>query len=76
METSSLSVVIFLPLAIGLLLSCSGKWLPGRVWQVLGFGATGTTFVLSIPFWTHYDLVDGGYQFIERVPWIEDYGIY
>ena len=75
MAANSLSLLIFLPLAVALLLFSTGRWLPGRVWQILGFGATGATFALSIPFWTHYDLVDGGYQFIERVPWIEAYGI-
>ena len=72
----SLSFVNFLPLAVALLLLCTGRRLPARLWQVVGLGASLATFAASLPLWQQYDLVDGGFQFIEYVPWIEDYGIH
>ena len=61
----SLSFVNFLPLGVALLLLCTGRRLPARLWQVVGLGASLATFVTSLQLWEQYDLVDGGFLFIE-----------
>jgi NADH-quinone oxidoreductase subunit M len=76
MGVGSISSVVFFPFAVALVLLFTGKRLPERVWQLLALAAMALTFASSLPLWTNYDLVEGGYQFVERAPWIEDWGIH
>lgn len=76
MDPQPLALIVFLPVAVALLLLCTGRGLPARLWQSLGLVATLVTLGCALPLWVHYDLVDGGYQFIERAPWIETFGIH
>lgn len=70
-----LGLVTFLPLLAGLLLLATGRALPVAVWRVTGLLVTLATFVLSLGLWTGYDPVDGGYQFVERLEWLPEFGI-
>ena len=76
MELGSISLIVFLPLAFGVLLLPTGREIPNRVWQGVGLLATLATFVLSLQLWAGYDLVGGGFQFLEHHPWLERYGIH
>lgn len=70
-----LGLVTFLPLLVGLLLLATGRSLPVAVWRATGLLATLATFVLALGLWTGYDPVDGGYQFVERLEWLPEFGI-
>jgi NADH-quinone oxidoreductase subunit M len=78
-----LSLVTFLPLAGGLavllldevlgLLSLSR--LSEGVWRWMTLALTALTFALSLSLWTGFDATRIGFQFVERVPWLPDYGV-
>ncbi|HME68574.1 MAG TPA: NADH-quinone oxidoreductase subunit M [Myxococcota bacterium] len=78
-----LSVVTFLPLAGGLavllldevlgLLSLSR--LSEGVWRWMTLALTALTFALSLGLWTGFDATRIGFQFVERAPWLPDYGV-
>jgi NADH-quinone oxidoreductase subunit M len=80
---SLITVVTFLPLATGLLLLATGVaasalgtgGLPESLWRTLGLGSTAVTFLLSLGFFRRFDPTDTGFQFVEHVPWIADFGI-
>ncbi len=81
-----ISWVVFLPLASGLLLlvanSVAGfllrsNGLPKVVWQVIAMSSTSLTFVASLfGLWGRFDPEETGYQLVERVAWLPDYGIH
>jgi len=78
-----LSVITFLPLAGALavlvldevlaLLSLSR--LSENLWRWIALILTALTFVLSLGLWTGFDATRIGFQFVERVPWLPDYGV-
>ncbi len=69
-----LSAIVLIPLVAGLILLC----LPAdrRAW-VRGTALTAATLVLGLALvlYLRYDVRVGGYQFIERHPWLPDLGI-
>lgn len=69
-----LSAIVLIPLVAGLILLC----LPAdrRAW-VRGTALTAATLVLGLALvlYLRYDVRVGGYQFIERYPWLPDLGI-
>ena len=69
-----LSLIIFLPLIgailIALLPRASG---PLMRWLALGFSLA--TFVLSLLVLFNFNTSQAGYQFLESMPWIQQYGI-
>jgi NADH-quinone oxidoreductase subunit M len=71
-----LTLITFLPLAVGLLLLPLGSRLPDTVWRGAGLAATTATFLLSLRLWTGFDPAQGGYQFVQHVPWVPAYGIH
>lgn len=71
-----LSLVVFLPLGVGVLLLATGRLLPARLWHGVGLLGSLATLVFALPLWSQYDAVEGGYQFIERAPWIAWAGIH
>jgi NADH-quinone oxidoreductase subunit M len=79
-----ISVVTFLPLAVGLLLLASGaaaralgaEGLPAPVWRAVGLVTTLVTFALSLRLYTGFDPTETGLQFLEYVPWLPAYGIH
>ena len=76
MQFGLLSVVTFLPLVAALLLLASGRALPLFVWRATATAASIATFVLAMSLAVGYDPVDGGYQFVERLEWIPEFGIH
>ena len=80
---NALTIVTFLPLAAALLLVlvslAFGRlgWdgLPDPVWRGVGLLSTVFNFVLSLALYAGFDPVNPGYQFVEFVPWLPDFGI-
>ncbi|MHC1783333.1 MAG: hypothetical protein AB9891_11380 [Anaerolineaceae bacterium] len=73
MQIPILSVIIFTPLLAGLiilLLPAEQKKAP----RAIALAAGLVSLVLSIGVYLGYDISAGGYQFIERVPWIPGAG--
>jgi NADH-quinone oxidoreductase subunit M len=69
-----LSVLIFLPLGGAVL----AMFLPrenGRLIKNFALFVTLVEFVLSIPLVTGFDSGTAAFQFVERVPWLPQYGI-
>ncbi|HEX5066672.1 MAG TPA: NADH-quinone oxidoreductase subunit M [Myxococcota bacterium] len=82
--THLLTLVTFLPLAVGLALlatsavarALGAEGLPASVWRLTGLLTTVATFAFSLRLWTGFDPTEIGYQFIEYRPWLPDYGIH
>jgi NADH-quinone oxidoreductase subunit M len=74
MQFPFLSVIIFTPLVAGLvilLLPAERKdWIRG-----IAMGAAILSFLLSIWVYASYNIAAGGYQFIEKMPWLPALGI-
>jgi NADH-quinone oxidoreductase subunit M len=86
LATHAITCVVFLPFAAGLsllvvsafasLLSRS-QGLPKIVWQVVASATTCLTFLLSaVALWGRFDPEATGYQLVERVAWLPEYGIH
>jgi NADH-quinone oxidoreductase subunit M len=74
MDTSLLSLVIWLPIAGGALLLALGERRAELVrWVALAVSAL--TFIVSIPLFTQFDRSTAAMQFVERVPWIEQFNV-
>jgi NADH-quinone oxidoreductase subunit M len=79
-----LSWTTFLPLlaGIGLILangvarSLGADGLPERVWKILGLAASLATFGLSLLLWRDFDVTQTGFQFVEWMPWMPEWGIH
>ena len=80
------SWVVFLPGATAiLLLAANGltgallrsNGLPKVVWQVVAAGSAGLTFfAAAFGLWGRFDPEQTGYQLMEWVPWLPEYGIH
>jgi NADH-quinone oxidoreductase subunit M len=79
------SWVTFLPLATALGLLATGVLggflgsggLPATVWRSAGLSSTLLTFLLSVVgLWGRFDPEQSGYQLVERVPWLPEWGIH
>jgi NADH-quinone oxidoreductase subunit M len=70
-----LSVLIWLPIAAGLLILLLGERniVAGRWLALLGSLAT---LALSVPLWTHFNTTTAALQFIETLPWIPRFHAY
>ena len=75
MPAHLLSAVVFLPFTAALALLATGRRLPAGVWRTVGAAASLGAFAVSLALWFGYDPVDGGYQFVERVPWLPEFGV-
>ena len=75
MDAHLLSVVTFLPLAAALALLLAGR-APELLWKGVALATTLVTFALSALLWTGFDPTRTGYQFVERAPWLPDWGIH
>jgi NADH-quinone oxidoreductase subunit M len=78
------SLVTFLPLAVGVVLLASGavaralgaEGLPASVWRAAGLVTTLVTFGLSLRLYSGFDPTETGLQFLEYAPWLPEYGIH
>ena len=69
-----LSIVLFLPLFGALIL----LFIDRRHEDAFKYGSlviSAIDFFVSLPLYFSFDPGTGGYQFVERFPWVEDYGI-
>ena len=86
LEAYTISCVVFLPLATALVLLALSAFasfllrstgLPKIVWQVVAMAAAVSTFLLAVVgLWGRFDPESTGYQLVERVPWLPEYGIH
>jgi NADH-quinone oxidoreductase subunit M len=70
-----LSVVIWLPVVGGLLLLALGRH-PGAVTRWFALGISLATLLASLPLFTGFDKTTAAMQFVERMPWIEQFNVY
>ncbi|MBN1237483.1 MAG: NADH-quinone oxidoreductase subunit M [Gammaproteobacteria bacterium] len=75
MDLPILSIVIWLPIAAGLLVLALGSE-RSLLGKQVALGATVLTFVASIPLYTGFDSSTAAMQFVERVPWIERFNAF
>lgn len=66
-----LSIVTFLPFVGALLVAA----LPERVSKGAALAASLVALVASIPLWLQFDPSNTAYQFVEQIPWIEQFGV-
>jgi NADH-quinone oxidoreductase subunit M len=79
-----ITIVTFLPLATCLLLLASSaaaallgaRDLPPALWRLVGLASSAATFLLSLGLFTGFDPTEPGFQFVERVAWLPDWGIH
>ncbi len=74
MQFPFLSVIVFIPLAAGLIiLTYKPEWKKAVRWTALAAGL----IALALSFWVYfaYDKAVGGYQFIEKYDWLPALGI-
>jgi len=71
-----LTLITFLPLVTGVLLLLTGTRLPDLVWRSLGLGSAALDFVFSLHLFRLFDATKIGFQSVEYLPWIPDYGIH
>ena len=69
-----LSLLVFLPLAGGLLVLLLGRGRDGLSRQ-LALVVSLATFALSLVLWLRFDSTSAAYQFVERHGWLPDFGI-
>ncbi|MHB0924281.1 MAG: complex I subunit 4 family protein [Bellilinea sp.] len=74
MQFSILSVLIFTPLAAGLILLLLPE--EKKSW-IKGIALAAGLIVLALSIWLYasYDIAQGGYQFQERVDWLPAFGV-
>jgi len=69
-----LSLIVLIPLLTGIVLLClpaeRRDWIRG-----VSLGAASLVLILAGMLYARYDLAQGGYQFIERLPWLPALGI-
>ncbi len=71
-----LSLITFLPLLVGvMLLATASIGMPPVLWRVAGLAATTLTFLLSLRLFAIFDPTQTGFQFIEYLPWLPEYGV-
>jgi NADH-quinone oxidoreductase subunit M len=83
MMTGLLSTLIWLPVAGGLLLLALARHTAqeeagntaGNAVRWLALGLSLLVFVLSLPLWISFDRGTAAMQFVERLPWIERFGV-
>ena len=69
-----LSVVIWLPIAAGLMVLAVGDRHAGAARVIALIGAIAGLLV-ALPLWTHFDRLASGFQFIEFAPWIATFNV-
>jgi NADH-quinone oxidoreductase subunit M len=69
-----LSVVIWLPIAAGLVVLAAGDRHAG-VARVIALVGAVAGLLVALPLWTDFDRVASGFQFIELAPWIATFNV-
>jgi len=75
MHGYALSILVWLPVAAGLVVLALGDArLPLARWVALG--ASGATFLLTLPLIAGFDTSTAAFQFVEHAPWIKRFDAY
>ena len=69
-----LSVVIWLPIAAGLMVLAVGDRHAGAARVIALIGAIAGLLV-ALPLWTQFDRLASGFQFVESAPWIATFNV-
>jgi len=69
-----LSLLVLLPLAGGVLVLLLGRD-RDRLVRTVALGVSLATFAVSLLLWARFDPLSADYQFVERYPWLPDFGI-
>jgi NADH-quinone oxidoreductase subunit M len=72
--TGLLTFLVLFPLAGGILLLFAGRGRDALV-RYLALGISVAVFALSLLLWLLFDPASADYQFVERYPWLPDFGI-
>ncbi|MBW2444567.1 MAG: NADH-quinone oxidoreductase subunit M [Deltaproteobacteria bacterium] len=77
LDTHLLTLVTFLPLGAGLFLLALNAFVavPSDLWRGVGIATTTLVFLLSVRLWVLFDPTATGYQFVEHMPWLPDWGV-
>jgi NADH-quinone oxidoreductase subunit M len=75
LDAHLLTVVTFLPLAVGLVLVLLRN-LPEQTWKMAALASSALTFLLSLKLWLGYDPTRAGYQFVEYTTWLPSWGVH
>ncbi len=70
-----LSLLLWLPIAGGLLVLAAGRVAPGTV-RWLALLVALVSFAVSVPLWTQFDITTAAMQFTEKLPWIGTFNVY
>ena len=76
LEIPYVSLVIWTPILGGAAVLLAGSDARSGAVRPLALSVSVVTFLLSIPLWTAFDTTTPAMQFVERVPWIEAFGIH
>ncbi|MEY2682484.1 MAG: hypothetical protein RIQ66_1045 [Pseudomonadota bacterium] len=71
-----LSLAIWLPILLGAALIFAGQSVSRAVLRQAALGASALCFLVTIPLITGFDVKSSGMQFVEKVLWIERFGIH
>jgi NADH-quinone oxidoreductase subunit M len=69
-----LSTILWLPLLTAVVLGFFPRTATSAI-KGAGFIASLATFLISLGLWTRWDDTQAGFQFVERLPWIPEWGI-
>ena len=70
-----LSLLLWLPIAGGLLVLLAGRIAPATV-RWLALLVALVSFAVSVPLWTQFDASTAAMQFAEKLPWIGTFNVY
>ncbi len=73
--SSLLSLVIWLPIAVGVAVLATGSDRNAGLARVLALIGAIAGFVVSLPLYTQFDTLQAGMQFVEISPWIETFKV-
>jgi len=71
-----LSTVIWLPILAGVLVLCTGSDRNAPLARVLALIGALAGFLVAVPLYTHLDVAQAGFQFVELAPWIERFNVH
>ena len=70
-----LSLLLWLPIAGGLLVLLAGRFAAATV-RWLALLVALVSFAVSVPLWTQFDPSTAAMQFVEKLPWIGTFNVY
>lgn len=75
-EHHLLSLAIWVPIAAGILVLCTGDDRNAVIARWLALAGSIASFLVTLPLWTRFDREEGGFQFQEGWDWIPSFNIH